>query len=385
MRLGYTTADMPLSGYLPWLGVAGTGLMLALAGVALAWAIERLGTAEGIRPRLRAAAVPTAVIITIMVLGPVLGMRGAQPAEGKPVVIGMVQGNVDGTAGSHALGYARSVTNNHLSETIMLAAKVQTGQQHMPDFLLWPENSTDVDPTKDTETAQLISEARRFAERPILVGAVMEGPGPDERQTTALWWTTQDAVAARYDKRNLVPFGEYIPMRNTLLPIMPILKQVGRQSVPGHGPGVLNVKLQDGRQLRIGDVICFELAWDSTVHDTVGHDAQLLVVQSNNATYTATAQPRQQFAITRVRAMELRREVVVSTTSSFSGHIDPHGRVIDRTRESTAASASYLVPLRSGRTPALLIGPWLERGASLVALVALGLGLWLPRRPMTAR
>ena len=379
MRLGFTSADMPLGGFLPWIGVGGVSYLIALVGVLLAWGMERLRHGEGLRARLRRGVVPAALIIVIAALGPIAGLRPATAVTGERIAVGMVQGNVDGTAGSEAMGYARSVTNNHLSETIMLMAKARVGLTPMPEFVLWPENSTDVDPTIDLQTRQLIEDAVRFAEVPIFVGSVMRGPGDNERQTTGLWWHPTDGITGRYDKRNLVPFGEFIPMRDALLPLMPILEQVGAQAVPGSQPGVLDVPLNAGR-LRIGDVICFELAWDGTVYDTVIHGAQLLVVQSNNATYTATGQPRQQFEITRVRAMELRRDIVVATTSSFSGHIDPRGRVLDKTRESTAASATYLVPLREGTTPAVVIGPWWERIAAAVGAVAMVAGLVMALR-----
>ncbi|MGD8213708.1 apolipoprotein N-acyltransferase [Aestuariimicrobium sp. Y1814] len=374
MRLGFTTADMPLGGFLPWLGVGGVSFLVALSGTLLAWGMERLREPAPLRERLGRGLVPAGLVVAIAAAGLLAGLRPATPATGQQVAVGMVQGNVDGTAGSGAMGYARSVTNNHLSETIMLMAKARVGQTPLPEFVLWPENSTDVDPTRDRETHQLIGEAVLFAEVPIFVGSVMRGPGENERQTTGLWWHPDQGITGRYDKRNLVPFGEYIPLRETLLPLLPILEQVGAQAVPGDQPGVLDVPLNEGR-LRIGDVVCFELAWDTTVYDTARHRAQLLVVQSNNATYTATGQPRQQFEITRVRAMELRRDIVVSTTSSFSGHIDPRGRVLDKTRESTAASATYLVDLRDGSTPAVTVGPWWEGIAAAIGALALLVGL----------
>jgi apolipoprotein N-acyltransferase len=138
--------------------------------------------------------------------------------------------------------------------------------------------------------------------------------------------------------------------------------------VPGTGPGVLDGRLSDGRTVRVGDVICFELAYDATVHEAV-RGGEVLVVQSNNATYLGTAQIRQQFAITRVRAMEARREIVVATTNAVSGYIDRDGRVLDRTQEGTAASNSYRVPLRSTLTPAVR----LARAYDLV-IVGLALG-----------
>ena len=247
--------------------------------------------------------------------------------------------------------------------------KARLGEVPQPDFILWPENSTDIDPLLDATTRATVQTAAEVAERPILVGAVLEGPGPNQRQTAALWWDPERGVLDRYVKRNLVPFGEWIPFRDQLLPLIPLLAQVGAQSVPGTEPGVLTVPV-GGNELRIGNIICFELAYDRTVYDTLTNGAQLLVVQSNNATYGGTGQIEQQFAITRARAMESRREIAVATTNSVSGYIDRDGRVVARTEEFTAASLVVPMPLRTGLTPAITLAPWVEGGLAVAGLLA---------------
>ena len=245
-----------------------------------------------------------------------------------------------------------------------------------PDFLLWPENSTDIDPTSDPLTKLTVEAAADVADRPILVGAVMRGPGDDERQTAALWWDPDRGAVARYDKQNLVPFGEWIPFRAQLLPLIPLLERVGAQSVPGTRPGVLDVTV-DGRPIKIGDAICFELAYDHTMYQALIGGAQISMVQSNNATYGATGQIEQQFAITRARAMESRREIAVAMTNSISGFITRDGSVATCTQEFAAQSMVVEMPLRSALTPAIRVAPWLERGAALAAL-ACGAALLRP-------
>ena len=136
----------------------------------------------------------------------------------------------------------------------------------------------------------------------------------------------------------------------------------------------------DGGTLKVGDVICFELAYDRTVHETMTNGAQVLMVQSNNATYGGTGQIEQQFAITRARAMESRREIAVATTNSVSGYIDRDGRVVHRTSEFTSAGFVETMPLRSALTPAVVAGAWPAWALTLLALGAVLVSL--RRRPV---
>jgi apolipoprotein N-acyltransferase len=380
-RIGYAAVDTPLAGFFPILGVVGVSFLVALVGQLVAWvalsgvALRRRSVALSARTAVRPLAVGLALTLVLGLVGLALGRFQVEPAAGRAgsVNVGIVQGNVPGR-GIEAMGRARSVTDNHLSETVNLMARSRVGLVAEPDFLLWPENSTDIDPLRDTVTHQVVQSAAEVAGLPILVGAVTEGPGPDERQTTALWWDPQRGVLARYDKRNLVPFGEWIPFRAQLLPLVPLLKQTGAQSVPGTRPGVLTVPVGQ-REIRVGDVICFELAYDSTVYQTMTSGAEVSMVQSNNATYGGTGQIEQQFAITRARAMETRREIAVATTNSVSGYIDRNGRVVDKTAEFTAASLVVSMPLRTSLTPAVLLAPWIGRGLALLGVVCCLLGL----------
>jgi apolipoprotein N-acyltransferase len=376
-RIGYAAVDTPLAGFFPIIGVAGVSFAVALIGQLVAWALLTLWAArQGGRVRRTNIIVAAALAVSIGLLGSVLRLYQVEPEAGSAgsVRVGIVQGNIPGR-GIEAMGRARSVTNNHLSETIQLMTKARLGEVAEPDFLLWPENSTDIDPTVDPITKQTVQAAADVAGRPILVGAVMEGPGFDERQTAALWWDPDHGVTARYDKQNLVPFGEWIPFRAQLLPLIPLLQMVGAQSVPGTRPGVLDVAV-GGRSIKIGDVICFELAYDKTIYQSLTGGAQVLMVQSNNATYGGTGQIEQQFAITRARAMESRREIAVATTNSVSGFITRDGAVATRTQEFTAQSMVVEMPLRSALTPAIRVAPWLERGVALVAVLACVAALW---------
>jgi apolipoprotein N-acyltransferase len=376
-RIAYAAVDTPLAGFFPVIGVAGVSFVVALIGQLIAWAILTLwSTRRGQPARMSHLVLAAALTIGLGLLGSALRLYQVEPEVGSAgsVRVGIVQGNIPGR-GIEAMGRARSVTNNHLSETIQLMTKARLGEVPEPDFVLWPENSTDIDPTVDPLTRLTVQAAVDVADRPILVGAVMQGPGIDERQTAALWWDPERGVVARYDKQNLVPFGEWIPFRAQLLPLIPLLQQVGAQSIAGTGPGVLDVAVA-GRPIKIGDVICFELAYDQTLYRSLIGGAQVMMVQSNNATYGGTGQIEQQFAITRARAMESRREIAVATTNSVSGFITRDGTVAARTQEFTAQSMVVDMPLRSALTPAIRVAPWLERAVALVAVLSCVAALW---------
>jgi len=364
-RFVYTVPDQPLGGWLPVVGAGAVSFMVAVTGALLASLV--------VGPTRRRRLVSGIAIAALMLTGGLLRLWPL-PAPGGTVRVGVVQGNTDASAGPLSIGDFRTITAMHLGETISALATWRTDGQSPPDMILWPENSSDTDPAQDAITNALITQASNLAGVSMLVGVISMGPGADERQTTALWWQPGVGPVARLDKHNLAPFGEFVPMYGFFTKLFPISREVGLQSVPGEGPRVMHVSLADGTPLTVGDVICYELAYDSTVYSTVDNGAQLITVQSSNESMSGTTQPAQQFAITRVRAMEMRREIVVATTQSLSGLIDAHGRVLDVTQEGQPAFRLYDVSLGSGVTPGVMLGPWLEGGVTALAGLAVFAG-----------
>ena len=366
MRLGYAMVDSPLAGFLPFVGVSGVSFLTALTGQGLAWL--------ALAPTRRKTVAGVGALAAVALSG--MGAAAYQPTAAIGTVqVGYVQGGAPG-GGVYGLGEARTITRNQVAETHRLMDAVAAGDAPRPDFVVWPENSTDLDPFADAQTGQLIHQALAAVDRPMLIGTIMNGPGPDQRQTTSLWWRPSGAVEARYDKRGIVPFGEYVPLRNLLLPLIPNLRYVGAQSVAGTAPGALTVALDETRAITVGVMVCYDLAFDHYVYDTVTHGGQVLVVQSSNAMYQGTGQIEQQFAISRARAAELRREILVVTTSGVSGLIRADGSVAFSVPDYTAASGVTTLPLRTGVTPATWLSPTIELAvvvASLAGLIGVGL------------
>lgn len=177
-------------------------------------------------------------------------------------------------------------------------------------------------------------------------------------------FSPEGEIVGEYRKQHPVPFGEYIPLRELLLPFIDRLKLVGRETYAGDEPGLMQIA-----GVRVGAVICFEIAYDEIVRGV--QDSQVFVVQSNNATFQGTGMPEQQFAITRLRAIEYGKATLVATPSGLSGVIAPDGTVVARSGESTREIFVEEVPLRSEPTLAAELGQLPELVLSGVAVLAL--------------
>lgn len=365
MRLGYAMVDSPLAGVLPLVGVAGLSFLTSLVAQGAVWLLQRWTRGRGV------------VVIAGLAAAAVLSAAGGLVPAGAQVGtanVGWVQGGAPG-GGVYGLGEPRTITRNHAAEAGRLRDKVDAGELPAPDFVVFPENTTDMDPYRDAQTGTLIRSTAARLGVPILFGAILDGPGPDERQTASLWWDPEQGELARYVKRGIVPFGEFVPYRSLLLPLVPELAYVGAQSVPGMVPGALPVTLPDGRGTTLGIMVCYDLVYDDFAYDTVRYGGQLILVQSSNAMYQGTGQIEQQFAITRARAMELRREMLVVTTSGVSGLINADGSVAFTGPEHVGASGVVTLPERTGLTPATWLAPALELAIVVLSLLGLGLAL----------
>jgi len=122
------------------------------------------------------------------------------------------------------------------------------------------------------------------------------------------------------------------------------------------------------------------VAYDGLPRDVVDGGAQVLVVQTNNATYGHTGQPSQQLAMSRLRAVEHGRSVLVAATSGISAIIAPDGRVVHRSQQFTQEVLGADVPLRTATTLADRVGAAPEWALSLLGLAAVAAGLVRRRR-----
>ncbi|MFJ9576965.1 apolipoprotein N-acyltransferase [Streptomyces sp. NPDC101191] len=362
--------------FLPLAAVGGTpvlGFAVALCGFGLYELVRQ------VRARRAAARGPIAAA-ALAVLVPVTGAVAALPlvsdaAEDGTATVAAVQGNVP-RLGLDFNSQRRAVLDNHANRTRELAAEVKAGREPQPDFVLWPENSSDIDPYANPDAYEVIDEAVREVNAPTVIGSVI-APETGKLRNTLVQWDPDKGPVAEYDKRHVQPFGEYIPMRSFVRLFNSDVDRVRRDFGPGNKVGVFDLA-----GTKVGLATCYEAAFDWAVRDTVTHGAQLITVPSNNATFGRSEMTYQQLAMSRVRAVEHSRSVVVPVTSGVSAIIEPDGKIVAETKLFTPDVLVEKVPLRSSLTPATRMGTLPE--ALLVAVAAAGLG-WSAARSVRAR
>uniref|UniRef100_UPI00404434A7 apolipoprotein N-acyltransferase n=1 Tax=unclassified Frankia TaxID=2632575 RepID=UPI00404434A7 len=322
-----------------------------------------------------ATARPLAAAAAVTLLGLAVPLPTA--AQAGTANVAAVQGNVPRAGGLEALGRMFQVTTNHVTRTEQLAADVAAGRVPQPDLVLWPENASDVDPLADPRAAALLDRAARAAGAPVLVGAVLDGPGPRKVRNAALVWDDTGWTGQMYVKQHPVPFAEYLPGRAVLEKLVSrFATEMPNDFVHGTTTGALTI-----RGITIGDVICFEVAYDGLVRATVDAGARLLVVQTNNASFGRRGESEQQLAMTRLRAVEHGRAAVQASTSGQSAMVMPDGRILARSGLYQAAVLTAALPLRTGRTVADRLGSLPETLLVMIGVAAVAFGLRAGRTP----
>lgn len=292
--------------------------------------------------------------------------RSGTGSGNEPVVTAaVVQGNVP-RLGLEFNAQRLAVLGNDVRETRMLANDVRAGRAPQPDFVVWPEDASEIDPLVNPDAAQEIAVAVDAIGVPILVGTVLDVPNranADPAQTnTVIVWNPKTGPGDRHDKRIVQPFGEYLPWRGFFKQLSGMADMAG-YIVPGKGSGVVRAN-----GTPIGIATCWEVGFDRALRHSVRNGAQLLAVPANNANFNQTMS-EQQLAFSKLRAVELDRYTLVSSNVGISAIVTPDGRELGRTRFFTPGYLDNQVRLKKTMTPAAKWSPILQ-GALVVAALA---------------
>lgn len=341
------------------------------------------GDAEQTEPPPPAVVLPGICICLVLfasvIIWPQVRHAGTGSGGEPSVTVAAVQGNVP-RLGFDFNAQRRAVLDNHVKETIRLAEEVRAGAAPQPQFVIWPEDSSDIDPFVNADAALEISQAAAAIGAPILVGSVLEVSGrpPDDPRftNTMIVWNPITGPADRHDKEIVQPFGEYLPMPWLFKHLSGYAGRAGN-FVPVQGSDVVHIA-----GVPIGVATCWEVIFDRVPRKAVLSGAQLLTVPSNNATFNQTMS-EQQLAFAKVRAVEHDRYVVVAGTTGISAVIAPDGGELVRTDFFQPAYLDLQLRLKTKLTPATRFGPLLQwlmvAAAGAVILAGIRHNRWFPR------
>ncbi|THV33685.1 apolipoprotein N-acyltransferase [Glycomyces buryatensis] len=366
-RLAFSQAEAPTAAA-AWLGGAPlVSFLVALAGGCLLAAAWR-------RPNWRKSAAFVAAA-AITVIAPSALPIGSTAPSGEEINVALVQGNVP-RLGLDFNEQRRAVLDNHVEATLELADAVNEGTVERPDIVVWPENASDVDPVHNQDAYDLISSAAAAIGVPIVLGGIVESEDGGDPANMTIVWDPEAGPVFMYSKRHPVPFAEYVPYQDFFSTIAgwidPRMSE-GLDMVAGFeqgdNPGIVEVD-----DITLSGLICFEIAFDAEVANSVRDGAQLISVGTNNATFDV-AEATQQLAQVQLRSIEHGRDGLMVSTVGVSAFTDHTGTASQATEFNTAAVIQSDLTLSEQSTPATQVGILPEVVLTTAALAALIAGI----------
>jgi apolipoprotein N-acyltransferase len=315
MLLGYTLAgSATLRQAADLAGVHGLSALLALSGVSVYLAGKRLS--RGFSVKAAIPLIPGVVAFLFLLLyGRAVFSHPPDPGGRFPEVkVAIAQGGID-----QALKWD---LGNQLSTLEVYGELTRRAKEAGAEVAVWPETAA---PFCYGYEAGLSRRLEAIAVResiPILFGALWYDPAHGGRFYNSVFRMDERGVAlGRYDKRHLVPFGEYIPLRPVLF-FLSKLTEGGEDFSTGTGPALFRVA---GRPVAAS--VCYEALFPALTRDGVLEGATWLVNVTNDAWFGDTVAPHQHLAMARMRCVEFRRPMVRAANSGISAVIDADGGI----------------------------------------------------------
>ena len=351
LALGYTQLDTPLAGFAPLVGVYGTSLAVALVAGGL------VALLLGDRSARIAAAV---VIVAIGLAGAALGRVEWTEARGTRVSVALVQG---------AVPQSMKWEPGQRERTLDLYADLTI--PHLgAGIIVWPEAALPALESDLRDYLESLHAMARAQGSDVVMGLLRRDPstGSYHNAMVALGATEQ-----WYDKRRLVPFGEFFPVPAAVREWLRLMNLPYSDFEPGARD---QVPLAAGGET-LAPTICYEDAY-AAEQLALARRATLLVNVTNDAWFGDSTAPHQHLDISRMRSLETGRPMLRATNDGVTALIAHDGALQGTLPQFQPGVLTGAVEPRVGVTPYVRVG-----NAPVLALVALGLavGLWRPRRP----
>ena len=193
-----------------------------------------------------------------------------------------------------------------------------------PGLIVWPESPAPffiADPRLQRWLVAMAQDKNSY----LVIGSLGETPevnGKQQLLNSALVMDPHGNVVGHYDKIHLVPFGEYVPFQNLLFFANKLTREVGDFARGDQR------KVFDLGGTHAGVFICYESVFPDEVREFTANGAQVLINISDDLWYGETGAPAQHLQMTRMRAVENHRWILLATNNGTTASIDPLGRVV---------------------------------------------------------
>jgi apolipoprotein N-acyltransferase len=352
LALGYTQLATPLRGFAPVLGVYGVSLAVAVSAGALAALLLGRG-----RDRVVAAA----IVLAVWGTGTALARIGWTVERGAPLRVALVQG---------AVPQAMKWEPGRRERTMQLYAHLMATRLDQ-DLIVWPESAV---PALEENVRPYLAQVAELANQngaALMMGLLRRDAARGSYYNSIGAWAL-DRPVQWYDKRRLVPFGEFFPVPASVREWLRLMNLPYSDFEPGRpDPAPLHAAGET-----FAPTICYEDAYGSEQLALV-RQSSLLVNVTNDAWFGDSTAPHQHLDISRMRALESGRAMVRATNDGVTALIDHDGRLLDVLPQFRPGVLSGAVQPRAGLTPYVRFGNW---PVLALAWLAVAIGVAAGRR-----
>ncbi|MCS3904125.1 apolipoprotein N-acyltransferase [Methylohalomonas lacus] len=349
LNLGYSQLDLPLAGFMPLLGVYGVSWLVVLLAGLLTLTVLRTSWQR------RTAAIAAGVALVL--LAAAVNERRWTSAQGEPLQAALVQG---------AVPQALKWKSEQLQNTMRLYRDLSAPHWQQADLIIWPETAIPAFAHQIDDYLELLREQSRVTDTPLVLGLATREAGQQDYHNSILSIGHHEDV---YHKRHLVPFGEYLPLKALLDPLLSFLQI----PMSDFTPGTADRPLLELGTLTAGVSICYEDVFGEQVIQALP-EAGVLINISNDAWFGDSIAPHQHLQMARARALESGRYMLRATNTGISAIIDERGRIKQRSPQFEPDALIAEMRLFSGLTPYARFGNGV---IIIICLLSLGVALWL--------
>ncbi|MEA3307768.1 MAG: apolipoprotein N-acyltransferase [Elusimicrobiota bacterium] len=205
-----------------------------------------------------------------------------------------------------------------------------------PDVIVWPENSLPgwID---QPELMAWLKEISLKYKAQNIVGSASQSDG---KYVSAFLINKEGEIESSYNKRQLVPFGEYVPLRSLLSDFINVIGELGEFE-----RGAMKQNLFKVGNFKIGNAICYESIFPYLLREDALSGADIFVNITNDGWYLNTAAPYQHFLVNIFRSIENRKSLVRAANNGISALIDPWGRTVKKLNLNDYAVLNVQAPV----------------------------------------